>query len=393
MTLIGIAARNVLRSKTRAFMTMSAVAITLLVFVLLRTVQTSWTAAADYAAKDRIGTRHKVSFVLPLPKSYIDKLRAEQQRLSITDSTWASWLGAVHPTRKQDFFANIAVDSESYLRVYDEIQVSPEVKESWLANRRGALIGDVLAKKFGWKPGDKIVLAGTIFPGDWEFEISGIYTATQKSVDRSTLLFHWTYLNESDRLEERQKNQIGWIVSRVSDPSRSAQISKEVDALFDDRGDQTLTMSERAVANSFLGMFSAMLGAIDIVSVVILAIMLLILGNTIAMSVRERTNEYGMMRAIGFMPRHIAVAVLGESATVGLVGGLVGLGLSHLFINKAVGPFLEENMGGMFPYFGIAASTAITAIVLAVLLGAVAALVPATRAARLKTVEALRRVD
>lgn len=393
MTLIGIAARNVLRSKTRAFMTLSAVAITLLVFVLLRTVQTSWTAGADYAAKDRLGTRHKVSFVLPLPKSYIDKLRAEKDRLGITDSTWANWFGGTHPTRKQDFFATLAVDPESFLRVYDEIVLTPEARESWLANRRGALIGDVLAKKFGWKPGDKVMLSGTIFPGDWEFEISGIYTATKKSVDRSTFWFHWNYLNESDRVAERNKNQIGWIVSRVDNASRTAQISKDVDALFDDRGDQTLTMSERETANSFLGMFSAMLGAIDIVSIVILAIMSLILGNTIAMSVRERTNEYGMMRAIGFTPRHIAIAVVGESVTVGLIGGLVGLLLSHLFINEAVGPFLEENMGGMFPYFGIASTTAITAIVLAVALGATAALVPATRAARLNTVEALRRVE
>jgi putative ABC transport system permease protein len=391
MTLVGIAARNVLRSKTRAFMTIAAVAITLFVFVLLRTVQVAWTAGADYAAKDRLGTRHKVSFVLPLPKNYIDKLRAEQDRLGITKTTWINWFGGVIEGREQEFFATMAVEAETFLGVYDEIQISPEARESWLANRRGALVGDVLAKKFGWKAGDKVVLSGTIFPGEYEFEVSGIYTATRKSVDRSTFWFHWTYFNES--VPERSRNQIGWIVSRVDDPARTAQISKEVDLLFDDRGDQTITMSERALANSFLGMFSAILAALNIVSVVILAIMLLILGNTIAMSVRERTNEYGMMRAIGFMPRHIAIAVVGESVTVGLVGGLLGLLLSDLFINKAVGPWLEENMGGFFPYFGIAASTAVAAITLAVLLGAIAAVIPATRAARLNTVEALRRVE
>jgi putative ABC transport system permease protein len=391
MTLVGIAARNVLRSKTRAFMTTAAVAITLFVFVLLRTVQVAWTAGADYAAKDRLGTRHKVSFVLPLPKTYIDKLRAEEDRLGIKDTTWANWFGGVIAGREQDFFATIAVEPETFLTVYDEIQVEPGVKESWLGNRRGALVGDVLAKKFGWKVGDKVVLSGTIFPGEWEFEVSGIYTATRKSVDRSTFWFHWNYLNES--IPERNKNKIGWIVSRVDDPSRTAQISKQVDALFDDRGDQTITMSERALANSFLGMFSAILAALNIVSVVILVIMLLILGNTIAMSVRERTNEYGMMRAIGFMPRHIAIAVLGESVTVGLVGGLLGLLMSDLFINKGMGPWLEENMGGFFPYFGVTGTTAIAAIALAVLLGAIAAIIPAARAARLNTVEALRRVE
>jgi putative ABC transport system permease protein len=391
MTLIGIAARNVLRSKTRAFMTLAAVAITLFVFVLLRTVQTAWTAGADYAAKDRLGTRHKVSFVLPLPKSYIDKVHADKAGLGITDATWANWFGGVLPGREQDFFATIAVDPESFLRVYDEIVVTPEVKESWLTNRRGALVGDVLAKKFGWKSGDKVVLSGTIFPGNWEFEISGVYEARQKSVDRSTFWFHWNYLNEA--VPERSKDRIGWIVSRVDNPSQAAEISRRVDALFDDRGDQTLTMSERAMANSFLGMMSAMLTALDIVSIVILAIMMLILGNTIAMSVRERTNEYGMMRAIGFMPKHIAIAVLGESVTVGLAGGLAGLLLSHVFIDKGMGPWLEENMGGFFPYFGIASSTAILALGLAMLLGAVAALIPAMRAARLNTVEALRRVE
>lgn len=391
MTLIGIAARNVLRSKTRTFMTIAAVAITLIVFVLLRTVQTAWTAAADYAAKDRLGTRHKVSFVLPLPKSYIDKIQAEKDRLGITDATWANWFGGVIAGREQDFFATLAVDPESFLRVYDEIVISPEVRESWLGNRRGALIGDVLAKKFGWKPGDKVVLSGTIFPGNWEFEVSGIYETRAKSVDRSTFWFHWNYFNEA--VPERAKDRIGWVISRVDDPSQTAEISKRVDALFDDRGDQTITMSERAMANSFLGMMSTMLTVLNFVSVVILAIMMLILGNTIAMSVRERTNEYGMMRAIGFTPRHIAIAVLGESVTVGLAGGVMGLVLSHLFINQALGPWLEENMGGFFPYFGISTGTAVLALALAVMLGAVAALVPATRAARLNTVEALRRVD
>lgn len=391
MTLVGIAARNVLRSKTRAFMTMAAVAVTLFVFVLLRTVQTAWTAGADAAAKDRIATRHKVSIVLPLPMSYIEKIRAEKDRLGITDTTWANWFGGVLPGKPQEFFATIAVDPESFLRVFDEIEVTPEARQSWLENRRGALVGDALAGKLGWKVGDKVVLAGTIFPGDWEFEISGIYTASRKSVDRSTFWFHWNYFNE--RMEERDKNMIAWITSRVDDGARAAEISRNVDALFEDRGDQTITMSERALANSFLGMFSAILSALDIVSVVILVIMLLILGNTIAMSVRERTNEYGMMRAIGFTPRHIAVAVLGESVTVGLAGGVAGLLMSQMFINQGMGPWIEQNMGAMFPYFAIAPGTMLTGLALAVLLGAVAALIPATRAARLDTVEALRRIE
>ena len=391
MTLATLATKNVLgRNKARTLMTILAVAVTIFIFILLRTVMTAWTAGADYAAKDRIGTRHKISFVMPLPKTYIDKIRASKDSLGIKDATWANWFGAKDPKRENEFFATIAVDPESFLQVYDEIEIPPDQRESWLANRRGAVVGDVLARKLGWNIGDKITLAGTIYPGDWDFEISGIYTAKRRSVDRSSFWFHWNYLNES--VPERQKDKIGWIVSRVNDASRTAEISQKVDVLFDEYGDQTLSMSERALNTSFLGMISAILTAIDIVSVVILAIMMLILGNTIAMGVRERINEYGMMRAIGFTPRHIAVMVMGEAMTIGCLGGLLGLLFGYPMIEQGLGRFLEENMGGFFPYFRIAGSTAIAAVALAMSLGVVAAVIPALRAARLEIVDALRRV-
>jgi putative ABC transport system permease protein len=390
MTLVGLSVQNIRRNWFRTAMTVLAVAVAIFVFVLLRTVQTAWTAGADYAAKDRVATRHKVSFVITLPKSYIDKIRLEKDSLGITDATWANWFGGKDPKRENEFFATIAVDAESFLRVYDEVQVDPDAQARWLENRRGAVVGDVLARKLGWKVGDKVTLAGSIFPGDWEFEISGIYTAKRRSVDRSTFWFHWDYLNES--LPEAQKDKIGWIVSRVVDASQTAEVSKRIDALFDDRGDQTLSMSERALQVSFLGMLSAVLTAIDIVSLVILAIMLLILGNTIAMSVRERTSEYGMMRAVGFSPRHLGIMVVGEAVFIGAIGAVVGLLLSYPLIEQGLGRFLEENMGGLFPYFRIAGRTVALSVAAAVALGALAAAIPAVRASRLNVVDALRRI-
>src|SRR5262249_8866692 len=153
-----------------------------------------------------------------------------------------------------------------------------------------AIIGDVLAKKFGWKVGDRITLSGTIYPGDWQFEIVGMYEATRKSIDRSELIFHWDYLNES--IPERRREQIGWVMARVDDPTKSGDISKAIDKIFDERDVQTATMSEKSMQLSTMAMISAILTALDIVSIVILLIMTLILGNTIAMGVRERTNEY-----------------------------------------------------------------------------------------------------
>ena len=388
------AAKNLLRNKMRTGLTILAIVITMLAFMGLRTVLDAWQAGADYAAKDRLGTRHKITFIMPLPLSYVDKLRqnkdANGQPLGVTDVTWANWFGAKNPNAEKDFFANMAVDPESFLRVYDEISLTPEEKQAWLSNRRGAIVGDLLAKNFGWKVGDKITLEGTIFPGNWDFVISGIYHATRKSADRNSFYFHWNYLNES--LPEQRQDKVGWIASRITDPSKSAEISKKIDQLFAGYPDQTLTMSEHQLQISMMGMLTAVLTAINVVSLVILAIMLLILGNTIAMGARERTNEYGVLRAIGFMPRHLVMFILGEAATLGLIGGGLGVLAAYGIIDHGVGPALEANMGGFFPFFRVSPTTALMAIGLAMLLGIVAAAIPAYRSSRIEVVDAIRRV-
>lgn len=387
MTLTSLAARNILRNKLRTVATIAGVSVAILAFVLIRTLLLSWTSAADVAAQDRIGTRHKVSFIIPLPLRYAEDIR---QIPGVTATSYASWFGAKDPNREDVFFATIATEAKSFLEVYDEVVVPPDQREAWFQNRRGALIGSALARQMGWKIGDKITLRGTIYPGDWEFEISGIYTATRKSLDQASLWFHWDYLNET--VPPRMQNQIGYVVSRISDSGRSAEISKAIDAMFDEREHTTLTMSESAMNQSFLGMFSAMLSALDIVSLVILAIMLLILGNTIAMGVRERTHEYGVLRAIGFLPKQIATFVLVESVVVGALGGLAGLVLSYPLVEHGIGRFLEENMGGMFPYVRVEPQIAGLALGLAILLGALAAALPAWQSSRLDVVDSLRRV-
>ncbi len=388
------AAKNLLRNKVRTGLTILAIVITMLAFMGLRTVLDAWQAGADYAAKDRLGTRHKITFIMPLPLSYVDKIRANKdvngQPLGVTDVTWANWFGAKNPKAEKDFFANMAVDPESFLRVYDEISLTPAEKQAWLSNRRGAIAGDVLAKKFGWKVGDKISLEGTIFPGQWDFELSGIYHAARKSADRNSLYFHWNYLNES--LPDARKDKVGWIASRISDPSKSAEISKKIDQLFAGYSDQTLTMSEHQLQISMMGMLTAVLTAINVVSLVILAIMLLILGNTIAMGVRERTNEYGVLRAIGFMPRHLVMFILGEAATLGLLGGGLGILCAYGIIDHGIGPALEANMGGFFPFFRVSSTTALMGVGLAILLGVAAAAIPAYRSSKIEIVDAIRRV-
>lgn len=388
MNLPTLAARNILRNRFRTALTVLGVAVAVLAFVLLRTVIYAWTVSVDYAAKDRIATRHKVTFVMTLPRRYAEDLRAVP---GVVAATYMNWFGAKDPKHESDFFANMAVETETFFAVYDEMVVPPAQLADWKGDRKAAIVGDQLAKKLGWKVGDRVILKGTIYPGDWEFRIAGIYTATRKSVDRSSFYFHWDYLNDAQ--PERGKDQIGWIASRVSDPSRAADVTKAIDKLFDERDVQTLSMSEKAMNNSFLGMLSAVLQAVDIVSVVILAIMGLILGNTIAMGVRERTSEYGTLRAIGFLPRHLAAFVVCEALTVGLLGGGVGLLLAYPLVERGMGRWIEENMGAFFPYFRVPLSTAAAALGLALLLSLLASALPAYRAAKLNVISALRRLD
>lgn len=384
-----VAVRNLSRNQVRTLLTIAGVSMAILTFIALRTVISSWTAAADHAAKDRVGTRHKVSFIMPMPARYVDEIR---QIPGVQSTASANWFGGKDPKHENEFFGNFAVVPKDYLEVYDELEVPAEEREAWFQNRTGALVGDVLAKKLGWKVGDRVTLAGTIFPGDWEFQISGIYTTKRKSFDRSSFMFHYAYFNDSPQAAQLgMKDQVGWIVSRIDDPARSAEISKEIDQRFEERDIQTLSMSERAMNMSFIGMISAVLRAVDVVSLVILAIMALILGNTIAMGVRERTHEYGVLRAVGFLPRHLAAFVLGEALVVSVAGGVVGIVLAFLIVQLLMGRFLEENFGVWFPFFRIDPNTVVSAFILAAVLGLVAAALPAYTTARLKVVDALRR--
>jgi putative ABC transport system permease protein len=391
MTLVGLAARNVLRNRFRAVLTVLGVAVAVLTFVLLRTVVGAWTVAADFAVKDRLVTRHKITFVMSLPLRYVQDVKNAPH---IRATTYANWFGGKDPAHENEFFQAIAVDSETYFTVYDDVVVTNDVRDTWLHDPNGAIIGDVLAKKMGWKVGDKVSLVSGIYPqrSSWDFHVDGIYQAKGKAVDRSTFLFHWKYLNdELVKANARQTDQVGWIVSRVDDPAHTADVAVALDKIFDDKEIQTLSMDEHSFNASFLAGISAVMTAIDIISGVILLIMLLILGNTIAMGVRERTNEYGVMKALGFSSGQIAFFVIGESFLLAMVGGALGLVLAFPFVEKGMGRWLEENMGTFFPYFRVDPKMAVVAFAIALLLGNAAAMIPAMRAAKLRTVDALRR--
>jgi len=386
VTLTGLALKNLARNRFRVALTTVGVAVAIVAFLLLRTIMSAWASASDYAAKDRVVTRHKVTFVMALPKRYYTDILAAPH---VKEATFANWFGGKDPKHEHEFFATLAVDP-TYFSVYPEISVAPDALDTWKHDRQGAIVGSVIAKKLGYKVGDRVTLQSGIYPGNWPLTIDGIYTSTSRTIDQSTILFHWDFLNDSMPVDRR--DMVGWIVSRVDEPGRAADTGVAIDKMFDDRDTQTLSMDEHAFGASFLGMFSAILTAINVISAVILVIMTLILGNTIAMGARERGGEYGVLRAIGFLPWHVALWVVAESLFMGLAGGLLGVAIAWPFVNRGIGPALEENMGRFFPYFRLEVPSMIAGVAAAALLGAAAALIPAWRASQLRVVDAVRRI-
>jgi putative ABC transport system permease protein len=384
------ASRNLFRRRGRTWLTIAAVAFAVLVFSIIRTAIAMWSAGADEAAQDRIATRHKISITMVLPKNYIDTVRSFKP--GIVEATWATWFDGKDPKERTPFFAAFAADHETWFTVMDEMKVEPDVLERWKKTKNGAILGDVLAKTLEVKPGDKLVITSGIYPGDWELEVVGLYTPLRKTVDRNSMVLRWDYLNDDPR-NDYSKDKIGWVMSRVSDPKASAEIQKKIDATFDERDDQTLTMSERAFQLSFLGAFAAILNAFSMASIFILLVMVLILGNTVAMSVRERTHEYGVLRAIGFSPGHVVAFIVIEGALIAVVGAAIGALLTFLFVNVMMGPLIEQNMAAMFPYFRVPGHVFVLALAASSIAGAVAAFIPAMIAVRPKVTDALRRLD
>ncbi len=389
MNMATYARRNLFRRRGRTILTMIAIAVTVLIFCLIRTALVGWGAAADDASQDRLVSRHKVSFTMQLPLKYIDEVRSVE---GVTGATYMNWFGAKDPLKRVPFFAGFAADKDSFFEVSTEMAVDPKELADWKATKNGVIIGDVLAEKLETAVGQIVRIESDIYPGTWEFKVCGIYHPTRKTVDRLSLILRWDMLND-DKRASFSKDQIGWMAVNINGAGKGAEISKAIDKHFEEKDDQTLTMSEREFQLAFLGTFAAVLSALDYVSLFILLIMMLILANTIAMSVRERTHEYGVLRAIGFPPKAIVGFILGESMLVAIAGGLLGVLLTFLLVNNALGPGIEKNMGGLFATFRTPGWLMGMALGAAAVVGGIAGLVPAIRASRLKVTDALRRLD
>jgi len=397
MNLATIAARNVVRNPVRLVLSVAGITIALIAFVALHTAVRSYEEAQNYARRDRIVTRNKVTFVMPLPLRFVEQVRGLQSADGtpmLRATSYMNWFGGKDPNRPTEFFQTLAADHETIFEVYDELAVDDAAREAFASTRDAAIIGAGIANKFGWEVGSRIGLDSPIYPAPpdrpWSLQVVGIYTSESKALDEQTLFFRWDYLN--DNAPEPMRGTVGWISSRAGDPERALEAAAAIDALFEDAEVQTLSQDERTFFTSFIGMVATVLNLMSVLSYVILAILGLILGNAIAMGVRERTNEYAAMKAIGFSGRQVAGMILAESTLAALAGAVPGVAIAWLIVDRGLGDAIEQNLTQIFPMFSVVPTTLVTAGAAAVLLGLLAGVVPAVGAARLNVIENLRRV-
>ncbi len=375
--------RNLMRRKIRTFITLLTIVIGFLLFGLLMAIRAAFTLGVEVAGADRLVMIHKVSFIQLLPLSYQARIATVEGVSGVTHQTW---LGAYYQ-EPGNFFANIAVDPEAVLAIYPEVEVPPDQVKAWVANRTGAIVGVDLAARFGWKIGDRIPMQGTFFrPPDgrpWEFTVAGIYASSARGFDKTQLFFNYRYLEET---VQEARGSVGWYVIRVADPARADQLANRIDSLFANSPAETKTATEKAFVQAFAKQIGDIGTIMMAISGVALLFILLITGNTMAQSIRERTSELGVLKTLGFSHGRILSLVLLESTLIALLGGGIGLLIAWGITS------MGDPTGGFLPAFYLPTRDLLLGIVMVVVLGLATGILPALQAGRLKIVDALRRI-
>jgi putative ABC transport system permease protein len=376
--------RNLLRRKIRTTFTFLSIVVAFLLFGLLMAMRYGFEAGIELAGQNRVLTIHKVSLIQLLPVRY---LAAIQSTPGVRAATHFTWFGGIYQDPK-NFFANMAVEPEPLLRLYPEYRLPDDQRARWLATRTGAIAGRKLAERFGWKLGDRIPLKATFWrPKDgksdtFEFDVVGIYDGATSDVDETQFFFHYDYLKE----RTGDQGQVGWYAIEVEDPAHADEVARAIDRQFANSPAETKTATEKAFMQSFakqVGDTGAMLSAI---SAIVFFVILLIAGNTMAQSVRERTNELGVLKTIGFTDLAVTGMVLGESVLLTTLAGVLGLALAVV-----AAAALAQLVVAFMPIFYVPMRAVVVGVVLALLLGLASGGLPAFLAQRLSIVDALRR--
>ena len=370
---------NLFRKKLRTTLTIGSFVVALFLFGLLIIVRGAFSQGVDIAGADRLVVINKTSLIQPLPLSYRDRLLRIP---GIKQVTFQNWFGGVYQDEK-NFFPQFAVDINNQRAMYPEFKVPEDQWKAFFDDREGAIAGESLANRFGWKVGDRIPIKGTIYTGAWAFNLRGIYKGSRAQDDTTQFWFHWDFLEER---RDFGKGDVGWYVVRVTDPDLSVQVAKTIDDEFANSPFETKTDTEKAFAASFVKQMGNIEFLILTVGGVVFFTLLLVTGNTMAIAVRERIGELAVLKALGFSNRFVLLLVMTESLMVAFIGGGLGILLAKLFSLRG------DPTNGILPYFYLPMWAIAAGVGTALLVGVAGGILPAISAMRLRVVDAIRRV-
>ncbi|HWN74467.1 MAG TPA: FtsX-like permease family protein, partial [Candidatus Udaeobacter sp.] len=356
--------------------------VAMFLFVFLAVVRDAFNRGADVAGADRLVVINRTSIINLMPLSYRDKILRIPGVKVITHN---NWFGETYIDEK-NFFPQFVIDPQAQREVFPEMIVPDDQWANFLKDRQGAVAGAKTAERFGWKIGDRIPIKTTLYGGgSWEFNLAGIYHGKRPQDDETQFWFQWDYFEE--KVPDRVKGQIGWYVLRVDNPDDSPRVAQAIDAEFANSPNETKTETESAFAANWVKQFGNIQFLIVSIGTVVFFTLLLVTGNTMAISVRERTSELAVFKAIGFSDRAVLFFVLAEALTIALFGGFLGI-LGALVVVPALGKALT----GLLPSIVLAPSMLGFGLALAILVGFASGVIPGVSAMRLRVVNALRRV-
>jgi len=374
--------KSVWRKKVRTWLTILSIIVAFLLYGLLQALNYAFNSGADLANAHRLVTINKVSLINPLPMSYLQRIRSVA---GVADATHADWFGGYYQEPRTQL-ANFPVDPEAYLRINQEVQIAPQDLKRWKSERDGILVGRSLATQYGWKVGDRIPIGATIWQRKdgnpvWDFQVSGIFDDTRGNTAYN--LLRYDYFDEA---RAQGKGSVGWFVFMIDPQADAARVAEQVDGMFENSAAETRTSTEQAFSESFIKQFGDVGFIIRSILGAVFFTIVLVSGNTMAQSVRERIPELAVLKTLGFRDTGLLGIVLGESVLVVLLGGVIGLGLAMAILSA-----VAEQFASVLPNMSLTDSAAIQAILIMLGLGVFTGVMPAMTAMRLSIVDALGR--
>jgi putative ABC transport system permease protein len=379
----GLIFANLFRKKVRLVLTIGSFAVALFLFAFLAVVKSAFSRGAEVAGADRLITTNRIGLIQTLPISYQDRIAAIPGVKAVTQN---HWFGGVYQDEK-NFFVQFVIDPDNMRKVMSEFVVPDDQWANFLKDRQGAVVGVRTAQRFGWKIGDRIPIKNSLYgpTKTWEFNLDGIYHNDRPGGDENQFWIQWKYFDEN--VPASVKSTAGWYVLKLDNPDDAARIGKTIDTMFANSSSETKTETESAFAIGFIKQFGNIEFLIESIGIVVFFTLLLVTGNTMAISVRERISELGVLKAIGYSDRSILFFVLAESLVIALIGGVAGLGLALLAV-----PLLGAALNGLLPSLVLSPAILSLGLLVAVLVGAISGLLPGIGAMRMRVVNALRRV-